>query len=87
MFSCFYRYGFGSEGKSEYKIGPDKDLVYEVSLKEFQSVSSLSTFHGLINILYIIYFIQQVCYFLLNLSETNNCVYSLCVILTFFPKG
>ncbi|XP_060925958.1 peptidyl-prolyl cis-trans isomerase FKBP5 [Limanda limanda] len=31
------KYGFGSEGKSEYKVGPDKDLVYEVSLKEFQS--------------------------------------------------
>uniref|UniRef100_A0A3Q1FDR1 peptidylprolyl isomerase n=1 Tax=Acanthochromis polyacanthus TaxID=80966 RepID=A0A3Q1FDR1_9TELE len=30
------KYGFGSEGKPEYKIGPDKDVVYEVALKDFQ---------------------------------------------------
>ncbi|XP_031613381.1 peptidyl-prolyl cis-trans isomerase FKBP5 [Oreochromis aureus] len=30
------KYGFGSEGKPEYKIGPDKDIVYEVTLKDFQ---------------------------------------------------
>lgn len=30
------KYGFGSEGKPEYKIGPDKDLVYEVTLKDFK---------------------------------------------------
>ncbi|XP_051270770.1 peptidyl-prolyl cis-trans isomerase FKBP5 [Dicentrarchus labrax] len=30
------KYGFGSEGKPEYKVGPDKDLVYEVTLKDFQ---------------------------------------------------
>uniref|UniRef100_A0A7N6FCY4 peptidylprolyl isomerase n=1 Tax=Anabas testudineus TaxID=64144 RepID=A0A7N6FCY4_ANATE len=30
------KYGFGSEGKAEYKIGPDKDVVYEVTLKDFQ---------------------------------------------------
>ncbi|XP_076615292.1 peptidyl-prolyl cis-trans isomerase FKBP5 [Chaetodon auriga] len=29
------KYGFGSEGKPEYKIGPDKDVVYEVTLKDF----------------------------------------------------
>ncbi|XP_067359254.1 peptidyl-prolyl cis-trans isomerase FKBP5 isoform X2 [Channa argus] len=29
------KYGFGSEGKPEYKIGPDKDIVYEVTLKDF----------------------------------------------------
>lgn len=36
---CLYRYGFGSEGKPEYKIGPDKDIIYEVTLKDFQRVS------------------------------------------------
>uniref|UniRef100_A0A3Q2QQE3 peptidylprolyl isomerase n=1 Tax=Fundulus heteroclitus TaxID=8078 RepID=A0A3Q2QQE3_FUNHE len=30
------KYGFGSEGKSEYKVGPDKDIVYEVTLKDFK---------------------------------------------------
>ncbi|KAM9859652.1 peptidyl-prolyl cis-trans isomerase FKBP5 isoform 1-T2 [Aulostomus maculatus] len=30
------KYGFGSKGKPEYKIGPDKDLVYEVTLKDFE---------------------------------------------------
>ncbi|XP_040890906.1 peptidyl-prolyl cis-trans isomerase FKBP5 [Toxotes jaculatrix] len=30
------KYGFGSEGKLEYKIGPDKDIVYEVTLKDFE---------------------------------------------------
>ncbi|KAM4740553.1 peptidyl-prolyl cis-trans isomerase FKBP5 [Anableps anableps] len=29
------KYGFGKEGKPEYKIGPDKDVVYEVTLKNF----------------------------------------------------
>ncbi|XP_071383074.1 peptidyl-prolyl cis-trans isomerase FKBP5 [Centroberyx affinis] len=30
------KYGFGREGKTEYKIGPNKDVVYEVTLKDFQ---------------------------------------------------
>ncbi|XP_010787245.1 peptidyl-prolyl cis-trans isomerase FKBP5 [Notothenia coriiceps] len=30
------KYGFGSEGKPELKIGPYKDIVYEVTLKSFQ---------------------------------------------------
>ncbi|KAM3877715.1 peptidyl-prolyl cis-trans isomerase FKBP5 [Diretmus argenteus] len=30
------KYGFGREGKPEYKIGPNKDIVYEVTLKDFQ---------------------------------------------------
>uniref|UniRef100_A0A672YPT1 peptidylprolyl isomerase n=1 Tax=Sphaeramia orbicularis TaxID=375764 RepID=A0A672YPT1_9TELE len=30
------KYGFGNEGKPEFKIGPDKDIVYEVTLKDFQ---------------------------------------------------
>uniref|UniRef100_A0A8D3BGW1 peptidylprolyl isomerase n=1 Tax=Scophthalmus maximus TaxID=52904 RepID=A0A8D3BGW1_SCOMX len=30
------KYGFGSEGKPEYKIGPHKDIVYEVTLKDFK---------------------------------------------------
>ncbi|KAF7664340.1 hypothetical protein LDENG_00180190 [Lucifuga dentata] len=30
------KYGFGKEGKPEFKIGPDKDIVYEVTLKDFQ---------------------------------------------------
>ncbi|KAM9813680.1 peptidyl-prolyl cis-trans isomerase FKBP5 [Neosynchiropus ocellatus] len=30
------KYGFGSHGKPEFKIGPDKDLVYEVTLKDFK---------------------------------------------------
>lgn len=38
-FSFCHRYGFGSEGKPEYKIGPDKDIIYEVTLKDFQRVS------------------------------------------------
>uniref|UniRef100_A0A3P9J1J7 peptidylprolyl isomerase n=1 Tax=Oryzias latipes TaxID=8090 RepID=A0A3P9J1J7_ORYLA len=30
------KYGFGSKGKAEYKIGPDRDIVYEVTLKDFR---------------------------------------------------
>ncbi|KAA8593405.1 hypothetical protein FQN60_009521, partial [Etheostoma spectabile] len=30
------KYGFGNKGKPEYKIGPDKDIIYEVTLKNFQ---------------------------------------------------
>ncbi|XP_068170541.1 peptidyl-prolyl cis-trans isomerase FKBP5 isoform X2 [Antennarius striatus] len=30
------KYGFGSEGKPEYRIGPEKDIIYEVTLKDFQ---------------------------------------------------
>ncbi|KAM9410349.1 peptidyl-prolyl cis-trans isomerase FKBP5 [Pholidichthys leucotaenia] len=30
------KYGFGSEGNPEYKVGPDKEIVYEVTLKDFQ---------------------------------------------------
>ncbi|XP_054641438.1 peptidyl-prolyl cis-trans isomerase FKBP5 [Dunckerocampus dactyliophorus] len=30
------KYGFGCRGKPEFKIGPDKDIVYEVTLKDFQ---------------------------------------------------
>ncbi|XP_041819143.1 peptidyl-prolyl cis-trans isomerase FKBP5 isoform X2 [Chelmon rostratus] len=30
------KYGFGSEGKPEHKIGPDKDITYEVTLKDFK---------------------------------------------------
>lgn len=30
------KYGFGSEGKPEYNIGPDTDIVYEVTLKDFK---------------------------------------------------
>ncbi|KAM6979547.1 peptidyl-prolyl cis-trans isomerase FKBP5 [Aplochiton taeniatus] len=30
------KYGFGREGKPEYKIGPNSDLLYEVTLKDFQ---------------------------------------------------
>ncbi|CAK6974210.1 peptidyl-prolyl cis-trans isomerase FKBP5 [Scomber scombrus] len=30
------KYAFGSEGKTEFKIGPDKDVVYEVTLKDFK---------------------------------------------------
>ncbi|XP_014897893.1 peptidyl-prolyl cis-trans isomerase FKBP5 [Poecilia latipinna] len=30
------KYGFGSEGKPEYKVGPDKEIVYEVTLKNFK---------------------------------------------------
>ncbi|KAF1391746.1 hypothetical protein PFLUV_G00045280 [Perca fluviatilis] len=30
------KYGFGNKGKPEYKIGPDKDIIYEVTLKDFQ---------------------------------------------------
>ncbi|XP_061641740.1 peptidyl-prolyl cis-trans isomerase FKBP5 [Phyllopteryx taeniolatus] len=29
-------YGFGSKGKPEFTIGPDKDIVYEVTLKDFK---------------------------------------------------
>lgn len=30
------KYAFGSEGNPEYKIEPDKDVVYEVTLKDFK---------------------------------------------------
>ncbi|XP_034537670.1 peptidyl-prolyl cis-trans isomerase FKBP5 [Notolabrus celidotus] len=32
------KYGFGSEGKPEYKIGPDQEIIYEVTLKDFKRV-------------------------------------------------
>lgn len=40
---CFFfyrRYAFGSEGMAEFKIGPNKDVEYEVTLKDFQRVST-----------------------------------------------
>lgn len=43
--SCFHRYGFGSEGSVEYKIGPDTELVYDVTLKDFKQVGCGSVFH------------------------------------------
>ncbi|XP_077459436.1 peptidyl-prolyl cis-trans isomerase FKBP5 [Stigmatopora argus] len=30
------KYGFGSKGNQTFKIGPDKDIVYEVTLKDFK---------------------------------------------------
>ncbi|CAG5980477.1 peptidyl-prolyl cis-trans isomerase FKBP5 [Menidia menidia] len=30
------KYGFGSKGKPEYKIGPDKDVLYKVTLRDFK---------------------------------------------------
>ncbi|XP_061907132.1 peptidyl-prolyl cis-trans isomerase FKBP5 [Entelurus aequoreus] len=30
------KYGFGHKGKPEFKIDPDKDVVYEVTLKDFK---------------------------------------------------
>lgn len=30
------KYGYGKEGKPEYNIGPNAELVYEVTLKDFQ---------------------------------------------------
>ncbi|XP_051931446.1 peptidyl-prolyl cis-trans isomerase FKBP5 [Hippocampus zosterae] len=30
------KYGFGRKGKPEFEIGPDKDVVYEVTLKDFK---------------------------------------------------
>ncbi|XP_076870566.1 peptidyl-prolyl cis-trans isomerase FKBP5 isoform X3 [Brachyhypopomus gauderio] len=30
------KYGFGKEGKPEYNIGPNAELLYEVTLKDFQ---------------------------------------------------
>ncbi|XP_020342285.1 peptidyl-prolyl cis-trans isomerase FKBP5 [Oncorhynchus kisutch] len=30
------KYGFGKEGRAQYKIGPNSDLVYEVTLNNFQ---------------------------------------------------
>ncbi|XP_029005748.1 peptidyl-prolyl cis-trans isomerase FKBP5 [Betta splendens] len=30
------KYAFGSEGNQEYKVGPDREVVYEVTLKDFQ---------------------------------------------------
>lgn len=30
------KYGFGIEGEPEFKIGPNKEVVYEVTLKDFQ---------------------------------------------------
>lgn len=30
------KYGFGSKGRPEFKIGPDKELEYEIILKDFQ---------------------------------------------------
>lgn len=39
-FFFYHRYAFGSEGKAEFKIGPNKDVEYEVTLKDFQRVGS-----------------------------------------------
>lgn len=30
------KYGFGTEGKPEFKVGPNTDVVYEVTLKDFK---------------------------------------------------
>lgn len=40
-FLLLVRYGFGSEGNLDYKVGPDKDVLYEVTLKDFKRVSFL----------------------------------------------
>ncbi|XP_077582562.1 peptidyl-prolyl cis-trans isomerase FKBP5 isoform X2 [Stigmatopora nigra] len=31
-----HKYGFGSKGNQTFKIGPDKDIVYQVTLKDFK---------------------------------------------------
>lgn len=36
---CYaFRYGYGKEGKKEYDIGSNAELVYEVTLKDFEKV-------------------------------------------------
>lgn len=32
------RYGYGKEGKPEYNIGSNAELLYEVTLKDFEKV-------------------------------------------------
>lgn len=39
---CFDRYGFGVEGRPKYDIGPNADVVYEVTLKDFVKVFILT---------------------------------------------
>ncbi|XP_057701845.1 peptidyl-prolyl cis-trans isomerase FKBP5 [Corythoichthys intestinalis] len=36
MLYLTHKYGFGSKGNQEFKIGPNKDIVYEVTLKDFK---------------------------------------------------
>lgn len=36
---CYaFRYGYGKEGKKEYDIGSNAELLYEVTLKDFEKV-------------------------------------------------
>lgn len=37
--TVFYRYGYGKEGKPELEIGPNTELLYEVTLKDFEKVN------------------------------------------------
>lgn len=41
FFIC--RYGFGREGKPELQIGPNKTLLYEVTLRDFKKVNLVWT--------------------------------------------
>lgn len=45
LFFLIHRYAFGSEGKPEFEIGPEDDVVYEVTLKDFQRVSATARAH------------------------------------------
>lgn len=36
----FCRYGFGKDGRAQHKIGPNSDLMYEVTLNDFEKVRS-----------------------------------------------
>lgn len=40
---CFNRYAFGAEGKYKYDIGPNADVIYEVTLKDFVKVIILTS--------------------------------------------
>ncbi len=36
---CYaFRYGYGKEGNKEYDIGSNAELLYEVTLKDFEKV-------------------------------------------------
>lgn len=44
MCTVFCRYGYGKEGKPELEIGPNAELLYEVTLKDFQKVKPKDLF-------------------------------------------
>uniref|UniRef100_A0A3B1IWQ5 peptidylprolyl isomerase n=1 Tax=Astyanax mexicanus TaxID=7994 RepID=A0A3B1IWQ5_ASTMX len=53
------RYGFGKEGKAEYGIGPNAELLYEVTLKDFDKAGRY--YHAVIQYQRIVTWLEMEC--------------------------